>query len=195
MRLSRPGRLVVVGGGLLLGFVLCLATFVGLLLDWGERPLCHKQIMLSFEQWQAEERTDAFPNVDGGSRPSLSALRQMLANPAVETKYRYVAGLRADDPGDLVLMYLAQPTRWIWHGRPRTRLAAKGWMVLPVDFACAPARAVAAPGECSERLSNKAFASRLRSTLDFVRTNQRPNWETVIAEHAAVIAALDRHGS
>ena len=195
MRLSRPGRLVFVGGGLLLGFVLCLATFVGLILDWGERPLCHKQIMLSFMQWQEEERTETFPNVGGGSRSSLSALRQTLATPSVETKYRYVAGLQADDPSGLVLMYLAQPTRWRWHGCPRTRLAPKGWLVLPVDFACAPGRALAAPAECGEWLSDSEFAERLRSTLDFIRTNQRPHWEAAITEHAATIEALDRHGS
>lgn len=195
MRLTQRRWLLGVGGGLLAALVLGVAAFVGLMLDWGERPLCHKQIMLAFRQWLHDERSETFPNLGGASGLSLSALRQNLADSTVETKYRYVAGLRSDDPGDLVLMYLAAPTRWRWHGRPRTRLAPKGWLVLPVDFGCDPGRTPVVPGECSEWLSEREFAYRPRATLDFLLTNRRPHCETVMAEHAAVPTALGRHGN
>lgn len=188
-------RVVCVSSSLLALVILCLVGFAVALLDWRMRPMCHKQIMLSLMQWEQDHGRGrgGYPNEGGRSRESLSVLREMLAVPTVESTYRYVAGLRPDDPGDLVLLYLAQPTRWIWHGRPRTRLVPKGWIVVPVDFALSSTRTVAVPGECSEWLPGKAFAERLRSTLDFVRTNQRPNWQTVIAEHAPVLEALERH--
>ncbi|MCZ7634683.1 MAG: hypothetical protein M5U12_00565 [Verrucomicrobia bacterium] len=31
-------------------------------------------------------------------------------------------------------------------------------------------------------------------TLDFLRTQQRPDWETAVAEHQRIIDSLNRHG-
>src|SRR5581483_10680659 len=88
--------------------------------------------------------------------------------------YRYVAGLRQDDPRDLVLLYLDRPTRWTWHEAHPTIFNKKAWMLIPVDFEGGGWHA--GGGECSDRVSLGEFRSRLRRTLDFIRTNQRPNW-------------------
>jgi hypothetical protein len=47
------------------------------------------------------------------------------------------------------------------------------------------------PGELSERVSLAEFRSRLQRTLDFVRTNERPNWQTIVAEHAKFLDAVE----
>jgi hypothetical protein len=47
-------------------------------------------------------------------------------------------------------------------------------------------------GEASERVSFEDFRARLTGTLDFLRTNQRPSWQTVVAEHGKFLHSLDR---
>lgn len=187
---------------LLMGGV--LAVLVGLafgynqfILDWSGRPYCHKQIMLSFMAWMDDQGMDinshknAFPNVIGKSAESLAVIReQMGGKMRWADGYRYVPGLREDDPGDLVLMYLDRPTRWTWHGTPPSIFKSKAWIVVPVDFAIG-GRWPSGQGELSERVSLVEFRSRLRRTLDFVRTNERPHWQTVVAEHAKFFDSLE----
>jgi hypothetical protein len=107
------------------------------------------------------------------------------------TNYRYVPGLREDDPGDLVLLYLDRLTRWTWHGPPPTILKAKAWIVVPVDFTMG-FRPPSGGGELSERVSLDEFRSRLRRTLDFVRTNERPHWQTIVAEHTKFLKSIEQ---
>lgn len=110
--------------------------------------------------------------------------------------YRYVPGLHDSDPPDLVLMYLDQQARWVWHGDPPTKFKDYGWIVVPVDF-CDGIYARTRKGgwgELSERISEGEFKRRLRATLDFVRTNNRPNWKKVVAEHTAFLKTLESKG-
>ena len=107
--------------------------------------------------------------------------------------YNYVPGLRENDPADLVLMYFNRPTRWNWHGHPPTIFKEKAWIIIPVDFDMGVnfRPHTGQGGECSERVSLDEFRSRLRRTLDFVRTNERPNWQTVVAEHSKFLESIE----
>jgi len=62
-------------------------------------------------------------------------------------------------------------------------------MFVPVDFTMG-GRQVRGGGELSERVSLDEFRSRLKRTLDFIRTNERPNWQAVVAEHSKFLNSL-----
>jgi len=119
--------------------------------------------------------------------------------PWAET-YRYVPGLRKGDPGDLVLMYMARPTRYIFHSRPQTIFADRRWMVVPLDFdgqggiGQEISRDIPDSGEVSERVSLDEFRARLKKTLEFLRANDRPNWQTVVAEHQRFLESIEGGG-
>lgn len=73
-------------------------------------------------------------------------------------------------------------------------------MVTPFDFTgvadpkIAPPvrRDIPARGECSERLTDKEFAARLRKTLKYLQDNNRPNWQTVVAENEKLLSSLEK---
>jgi hypothetical protein len=184
-----------------------LAVLVGLafgyyylILDWNGRPTCHKGIMLSFLTVMHESGENItndpkpFPNVKGLSRDSLETIRESMAGHMDwATNYNYVPGLREDDPADLVLLYYNRPTRWNWHGAPPTIFREKAWIVIPVDFGGGSSFRPHAGqlGECSERVSLVEFRNRLTRTMDFVRTNKRPNWQAVVAEHSKFLESIE----
>ena len=120
------------------------------ILDWQGQPVCHKALMSAFEIWMDDNHTIAFPDVRGVGRDSLAEIHSYPTRVQLEDRYGYVAGLRKDDPGDLVLAYVNQSTRWIWHGAPRTIFNEKRWIVVPVDFTVWGGREPTRPGECSE---------------------------------------------
>lgn len=177
-------------GAAILGVVGLALGYYYVILDWRARPFCHKQIMLALKQWTmtAGEGTNiyrpnnAFPNISGKSMDSLAEIHKEMGNMKWASGYRYVPGLREHDPGDLILMYVDRPTRWTWHGSTPTIFKDKAWIVVPVDFADG-GRTPSGPGESSERISVEEFRNRLKRTLDFVRTNERPHWQSVVAEH------------
>lgn len=192
----RPNRIIPWAGGtlaLLAGLALGYYHFI---LDWEGRPVCHKGIFFAFYTWMDENGkdpstlTNAFPNINGVGADSFATLSNgMGSQMAGAGHYRYVPGLRQDDPGDLVLVYLDRPTRWIWHGAHPTIFRKKAWMVVPVDFAMG-GRPQRGGGELSERLSPAEFRRRLSRTLDFIRTNGRPNWQTVVTEHTRFLNSI-----
>lgn len=169
--------------------------FYFLIIDHSAKPYCHKQIETALANWESDHgggdpnlRTNVFPNVNGSSEQSLRALDESMGGTSSWSQgYRYVPGLRENDPGDFVLFYLEKPTRWLWHGKPSTIFREKKWMIVPVDFRINGNREPLGDGELSERLSTEEFKARLQKTLDFVRTNQRPNWQTIVAEHSNVL--------
>jgi len=170
------------------------------ILDWNSRPFCHKQFMLAFSTWMLDNRMDInsgknpFPNVNGLSKESLSTIQENMGSFTGWTNgYRYVPGLREDDAGELVLMYLDRPTRWTWHGAPPTIFNKKAWIVVPVDFTMG-SRRQSGSGELSERIPMDEFRRRLKRTIDFVRTNERPNWQTVVAEHTKFLDSIEHVG-
>ena len=139
MRLKTTG--LWIAGVLAIMVGLCLGYY-NFILDWQGRPFCHKQIMFAFSSWMGTDgvdissKTNAFPNVNGASQESLASIRDEMNGYMDWAKdYRYIPGLRGDDPGDLVLMYVDRPTRWTWHGMPPTVFKEKAWIVVPVDFA------------------------------------------------------------
>ena len=190
----RPSR-IIAGVGYLLAFTASfLMACYFWLYDWKARPFCHKQIQNAFAIWMDDRKTNVFPNLGGHSHESMLAIRNELGG-YVEwaDRYRYVAGLTLNDPDDLVLLYVSEPTRWTWHGgRPPTKLQEKAWILVPLDFKLFGHRntAILAQGELSERVAAQEFAQRLRKTLDFLKTNQRPNWRTVVAEHEGILESL-----
>jgi hypothetical protein len=171
------------------------AGYVRFVLDWRGQPVCHKVLMTSLDIWTEDHGTNAFPNIGGRSRDSLAELRDTYPGVQLEDRHGYVAGLRKDDPGDLVLMYLNEPSRWVWHGAPKIIFDRQAWIVVPVDFTMGLHTTrntkIIGAGECSETLSPEQFRIRLQSTLDFVRTNNRPNWQTVVAEHSKFLESLE----
>jgi hypothetical protein len=189
MRFPRKIRSLVIT--LALAIVLPLSYYY-FILDRQGRPYCHKQIMLSFLMWMDYQKsTNAFPNIGGRSADSLEALHSEMNGMSWAQNYHYVPGLNRDDPGDLVLMYVTQPTRWTWHGQTPTIFTEKAWILVPVDFKNSW-RTNVGRGELSERISGEEFKTRLQRTLDFIRTNQRPNWQTIIAEHTKFLNSMER---
>jgi hypothetical protein len=176
--------------------VLCMAAALwssrnGWLYERRDRPFCHRVIDSAFRLWCIDQRTNAFPNVAGRSADSLAALRPQLQAPEVEQNYRYVPGLCDNDPGGLILMYYARPTRWTDHIEAPTIFTRKAWIIVPIDFIFMLRHPVRGPGEMSERVSTAEFRVALSNTLDFIRTNQRPNWETIVKEHEDFLRQLN----
>lgn len=189
--MSRTAKLT---WGLLLPLGLVGLWFMSprMLFDRRNPPSCHKQIHLALRIWENDERTNFFPNVNGSSSRSIGSLSNELSalTTTLLRDYHYVPGLRNNDPGDLVLFYLKKPTRWRLHVKPETVFTERGWIVVPVDFAIGRTRPLTGPGELSEKLSTKEFTDRLATTLDFLRTNNRPDWEAVVQEHSAFLQTL-----
>jgi len=182
-----------------LALIFAIAAGVWLISDRSGQPFCHKQIGSEFNSWaesnggSPEKRIGTFPNVGGRSEDSLAKILDGFG-PHVTwgTDYRYVPGLKQDDPGQLVLMYFNRPTRWISHVEINTTIfREKNWIIVPVDFKWYGDRTEAGPGEWSEWVVEEEFKQRLQETLDYLKSNQRPNWETIVAEHAAFLESLD----
>lgn len=179
--------------------VIVIATVLicpGLFTNRHARPTCHKQIHLAFHLlWNNQDGANPFPNVNGSGQDSIRSLSNQLASltGVVAQNYNYVPGLKEDDPGELVLLYLKRPTRWLSHVAPRSIFSDEGWIVVPVDFAGvgpqAPRKMIGA-GEMSERLSTEQFTNRLIATLNFLRTNDRPYWPSVVKEQTAFLDSL-----
>jgi hypothetical protein len=193
----RAKRLALWVGGVFAALVGLALGYYFIILDWHGRPFCHKQFMFGFlgvmhpSGGDLTNAKESFPNVNGLSQDSLAAIRETMGSYLAWTNdYNYIPGLREGDPSDMVLMYFNRPTRWNWHGLPPTVFEKKAWIIVPVDFNPHTGQA----GECSERVSLDEFRSRLRQTLDFVRTNERPNWQTIVAEHTKFLDSLKHVG-
>ena len=164
--------------------------------DHEAQPVCHKQVAGVLDDWQTEHKTREFPNLRGESQTSLRELPEIDEFPAIKSHYNYVPGLTRDDPGDLVLMYVNQPTRWIWHGQTPTIFIEQAWILVPVDMKLFGNRDrdQLPPGECSERVPFDEFRARLEKTLKFLEQEKRPNWQTVVKEHSEFLKALGKKG-
>lgn len=193
----RPKQVILWITGTLTVLIVLSFGYYHFVLDWKGRPTCHSAIMVAFMTAMHEPGINfandpkPFPNVKGVGRDSLATIRDGMAGYMDWVKdYGYVPGLREDDPGDLVLMYFNRPTRWTWHAAPPSIFKEKAWILVPVDFAQGM-RPRSGPGEESERVSLEEFRNRLRRTLDYVRTNERPNWQTVVVEHTRFLDSIE----
>ena len=148
-------------------------------------------------QWMVDsgmavnEGNNSFPNIGGVGSNSLAVISPYLKDMDWAKVYRYVPGLRQNDPDGLVMMYMDRPTRWIWHGQTPTIFRAKAWLVVPVDFREGIGSNSIAPGELSSCVSTVEFKRRLKATLDFIHTNQRPNWQAIVAEHSKFLEGIE----
>ena len=175
------------------GLVCVALGYFFLILDWQGRPICHSAVQIGLRLWMNDDKAGMFPNVGGTSRESLASINERMGPTNWAQHYRYVPGLFQEDPGHLVLMYYDRPTRWTWHGQPPTIFKERAWIIVPVDFAQAGREKKAGQwGECSESIPTAEFKRRLGETLDFVRTNARPNWQTIVAEHTRFLESVER---
>lgn len=179
----------IIGGGVLFLTAVLVLYFFGLT-DPNGRPYCHKAIDLAFHNWQDINGTERFPNINGNSKESLAVISPDFGNRPLHDTYMYVPGLQRDDPGDLVLMYVRQPTRWIWHGQRPTIFHDMAWILVPVDMKFHGPDRAAGPGEFSERVSFHEFRRRLVKTLKYLEENERPNWRAVVKEHTQFLDSL-----
>ncbi len=194
----RLKRLILWTAGIFAILISLAFGYYHFILDWDGRPSSHAQIMLAFMKSMHDPGVNfandpkPFPNVKGLSQDSVVTIRDgMGGNMDWAKDYNYVPGLREDDPGDLVLMYFNRPTRWTWFAAPPTIFKQKEWIIVPVDFAEGMRPRSGQDRDYSERVSLEEFRSRLRRTLDFVRTNERPNWQTIVAEHTKFLNSME----
>jgi hypothetical protein len=173
--------LLVVGGY----FVTYLPAFT----ERGTKPFCHKALYLSFGMWMEDRKTNAFPNINGSSQLSLHAIVEELNTTKYEATYNCVPGLQEDDPKDLVLLYSKWKTRFIWHGDAPKLFRPKRWIVVPPDFYMT-GRSRWNRGELSDWVPTAELRARLTRTLEFLKAQQRPNWEQVVKEHSAFLKTL-----
>jgi hypothetical protein len=164
-------------------------------LDWNSQPFCHRVINGEFLQLMHPQGGDIthdpkpYPNVKGLSEDSLATVNGYRD---WAKDYNYIPGLREDDPQDLVLMYFNRPTHWNWHGEPPSVFREKEWIIIAVGFPEPDSFHPRAGqfGELSERVSSDEFRVRLKRTLDFIRTNGRPNWQAIVAEHTKFLDSI-----
>jgi hypothetical protein len=184
--------LVKIAAGAAFVYIVLGVAYYYFILDREGRPYCHKQFYLAFKTWMDDRSTNAFPNTVGRSADSLAEIQEEMGGSTNwAAHYRYVPGLYEDDPGDLILMYFDSPTRWKWHGPSPTIFQEKAWIIVPADFTQS-SRRVSHSGELNEWVPTQEFCNRLQRTIDFVRTNQRPNWGTVVAEHTEFLDSIKR---
>ena len=196
----RTKRVILWIGGTFAVLVGSASSYYHFILDWEGRPFCHKQIMFGLLTvmhplgGNITNDRQPFPNVKGSGQDSLAITADAMAGYMRWTNdYCFVPGLREDDPPDLVLMYFNRPTRWTWHGSPPTIFKEKAWIIIPVDFGGGSSFRphLGQSGECSQRISPAEFRRRLSGTLEFIRTNERPNWQTVVAEHERFLKSIE----
>ncbi len=189
-RMSIKKRTVVVLACCPLVLCAACAVYAFVLTDSTGQPYCHKVVDTALHNWQDANQSKVFPNVNGDSSQSLAALTQYLGGEDLSDRYMYVPGLSRDDPGELVLMYLPQPTRWTWHGQKPSVFEVKAWLIVPVDMKTYGPDRDAGPGEFSERVSLTEFQQRLQATLEFLEEQKRPDWQTIVRQHSGFLEQL-----
>ena len=174
---------------IIIGIVVTLfAVIVGFLLRHPPDPLtlCQKMLDSGFEQWKQTNKANGYPNVHGDSTRSFAAAGVYMKGGGEDfnNTYGYVPGLKDDDPKDLVLMYLEKKTRRTWNGDFSGSILRKPkWMVIGPDFGFD----LPEGGNLEE---TSTFKTRLQKTLDFLRENKRPYWETIVKEHTEFLNSI-----
>lgn len=180
--------------GTLFGLVLAGLTALVVLGPPGPNFVCHRGLDGALQQWMLETtNTPQYPNVDGSSSRSLAVLIPYLGFPDdmnVLRDYMYVPGLRSDDPDNLILFYLREPSRRTWHGDTHWFGGHKRWIVLNPQMSLPNTDSPQAGGELDEAISLAEFKNRLRATLDYLKRNNRPSWQTAEQEHMRFINSI-----
>ena len=155
--------------------------------------VCHRLLDGALQQWMLETTNGVtFPNVDGSSSRSLA-----LVIPYVDQRdtnvlrdYMYVPGLRSDDPDNLILFYLREPSRRTWHGDTHWFSGPKRWVVLNPRMSFPDSDSGRVGGELCEAISPAGFKDRLRATLEYLKRNERPGWEAAEQEHMRFLSSI-----
>jgi|ERR1019366_1062203 hypothetical protein len=190
MKRSRKTALAI---GALLVLVLAGLTTAVVLGPPGPHFVCHRLLDGALEQWMLETTNGVtFPNVDGSSSQSLRLVLPYLGlnDTNALRDYMYVPGLRSDDPDNLILFYLREPSRRTWHGDTHWFSGPKRWVVLNPRMSSPDSDSARAGGELCEAISSAEFKDRLRATIDYLKQNKRPNWEAAEQEHMRFISSI-----
>lgn len=178
------------------GAVLCLSVIVSLYCFWRFPPdpldvTCHNIFDAGIPLWIEDSKTNIYPNVEGDSVMSFIVLLKHIFSQGerwvttVPKNYGYIPGLEADDPTELILIYLKKRTRRTWHGdRSNTIFTERKWMVIPPDLTNG------GNPEIGTLLDTAEFQRRLVTTLDFLKKNNRPHWQKVVKEHTAFLNSI-----
>ena len=189
----KRSRKIVLATSALFALVLSGLTAVVIMGPPGPHFVCHRLLDGALEQWMLETTNGVtFPNVDGSSGHSLAVLLPYidLHDTNVLRDYMYVPGLRSDDPENLILFYLKEPSRRTWHGDTHWFSGSKRWIVLNPRMSPADIDSSRAGGELDEAISLAEFKDRLRATLDYLKRNERPGWRAAEQEHMRFINSI-----
>jgi hypothetical protein len=176
-----------------MGLAIFLAATIAYCMRYplGPRPTCGALIDSSFQLWMLDNHSNVYPNSNGDGNASIRLIAPYLGrgtnlSDGLE-RYGYVPGLRDDDPKNLVLMYLKVKTRCTWHGDTTPNIfSPKRWKI------DAPGIARTGPDpEGGELVDTPEFKKRMQKTLDFLKENQRPSWQTVVAEQTAFLNSIN----
>ena len=163
------------------------------------RPGCHIAFHMRCEIWLDANNTKVYPNVEGDMIKSLRLFGFGADTDAKDgvalfddprfLDYRYVPGLTADDPSDLVLFYKTTKTKFACHS-DRPSVWRFPFLVAKWVFA-GPRHDGNEEGEGgSYWRDTPEFKRRLQKTLDFLRENKRPYWEKVVEENAEFLNSI-----
>ena len=181
---------VVCGVPVLLVAALVLAILIG---PPGPHFTCHRMLDGSFEQWKLVKKNDDwYPNVEGHSSKSLELIAPYMKNGMSELRdYRYIPGLQSDDPEELILMYLKEPSWRTWHGDTLWVRADKRWVVLNPRTSSPYETYGRGWSELGEAITTPDFTRRLEATLAFIEENNRPFWTNVLQEHTEFLNSIE----
>ncbi len=177
--------------------VSCLALLgVAALKVVGPEPhfVCHRALDGALQQWMLETTNTVWlPNVKGSSSQSLALLLPYLGTGATQLRdYRYVPGLRSDDPEELITIYVRKPSRRTWHGDAHWFRAERRWVVLNPRISQPDTGDPRRWSECGEAVSTTEFKARLRATLAYLKSNARPEWQAVVEEHTGLLNSINK---
>lgn len=168
--------------------VVVLLVLINVFRPPGPHFTCHRALDGTFDQWKiATGSSNWYPNVGGKAPQSLAVLNPYLFKADELRDYRYVPGLRSDDPEELVLLYVKEPTRRKWHGDTRWFRKQKGWVVLNPQSKSGEGDRWS---EVAEWIPTDEFTNRLVRTLQFLAENERPHWTNVVQEHSVFLQSL-----
>lgn len=160
----------------------------------GPHFTCHRGIAAGLNQWILETTNgDWYPNIDGSSVKSLGVLLTDYIKGTNELRdYCYVPGLKSDDPQELILIYMKEPSKRTWHGDNRWLLREKRWVILNPRFSSPNDTYGVEWSECGEAIPPAEFPRRLKLTLKYLETNSRPNWQNVVKEHQEFLNSINK---
>lgn len=184
---------LIVGFGCLLPVLLfgalVLAVIVG---PPGPHFTCHRGLDAAFTLWQQTAKVkNWYPNVQGDSTKSLELVAPYIRNGMTDLRdYRYIPGLKLDDPEELILMYLKEPSWRTWHGDTHWIRSNKRWVILNPRMSFPDETYGRGWSEAGEAIETPDFKRRLQATLDFLKENNRPDWTNVVQEHGAFLKRI-----